>query len=143
MNALITRYYGSDKAVAGDAELQEFAKDASDPKQGNVKGFPSSFKTIQDLSSALAHLQVLTTVGHASANYKTVGYQLALPGSPSKFLKALPKKLGTVTKENILEWLPTPKDAISVMRFSLGFARPLAGMSSSYYILDIFQFIRY
>ena len=121
-------YYASDKQVANDAALQAFALESADPKGGNVKGFPSKIETREELSKAIAHVQYLTTVGHASANYRTTGWLLALPGSTSILARKPPKSLDEVTEDNITEWIGGPKNAFLGINFQLGFQRPLAGM---------------
>ena len=92
-----------------------------------MQGFPLKFNTRKELSNAISHLQYLTTVGHASANYRTTGWLMALPGSTSILARHPPKSLDEVTEDNITEWIGGPPNALKGIFFQLGFQRPLAG----------------
>ena len=122
-------YYKSDKDVVNDAALQAFAAESASPSGGFVKGFPSKIETRKELAKLISHVQYLTTVGHASANYKSTGWLLALPGSTPILARKPPKSLKEVTDDNVTEWIGGPYNAFLAINFQVAFQRPLDGTS--------------
>ncbi|KAJ3406547.1 Hydroperoxide isomerase aloxe3 [Chytridiales sp. JEL 0842] len=125
---LVSIYYPDDASVVADPELQAFAADLT--TEGRVKGFPTAFKTRAELAKALGHLHYICTSLHAVMNAYSLNFRGALPAAPLVLYKALPKVKGTVTAENILDWLPPLKNALMHIRLIKSFVRPMLDSES-------------
>ena len=74
VTAILRTYYKTDADITDDAELQEWAADASSAEAGAIKGFPTSFDNIDSLVEMCTNLIFTASAYHAAVNYSQVDY---------------------------------------------------------------------
>jgi hypothetical protein len=110
-------------------ELQNFAKDVSEFTNGRVIGFPTAFKTIQNLADTLTYLHYLTAVRHHYMNSFSTNWNWALPWAPASFYKPMPTQLGQVNAATFMSYLPNTTAAINQIQLTSPFSFPLKSIS--------------
>ena len=75
-------YYRSDADVAGDTELQGWARELASPAGGHVRGFPDQIQTIEQLVSTVAPIIFACGPQHAAVNFPQWDYVAFTPNMP-------------------------------------------------------------
>ncbi len=107
----LNHFYPSSTHIAGDTELQAWAKELSDEKGGKVKGMPSQISSVNEL------IEIVTTViftcgpQHSAVNFAQYGY-MAFPANMPLAAYINPNdQQEVITEEKILALLPPHKRA--------------------------------
>ncbi len=111
VSGYLNHFYPSSTHIAGDTELQAWAKELSDEKGGKVKGMPSQINSINEL------IEIVTTViftcgpQHSAVNFAQYGY-MAFPANMPLAAYINPNdQQEVITEEKILALLPPHKRA--------------------------------
>ena len=105
-------YDSSNQAVASDTELQKWAKEVYEeafPAFGHApkgRGFPSEFKTIEQLVKSCTTIAFTGSAQHASINFGQYSMYGFAPNAPSGMRQPPPIKKGVSKYQDLLESLP-------------------------------------
>jgi arachidonate 15-lipoxygenase len=111
-HAYVKLYYGSNRDVAEDRELQQFIADLSSPYAGNMKGIGGAGKTEGDVKTVgalgqfIAQIIWRATSYHAVINYSVWPSQGFIPNCPMAIFAPAPTKTHGYGKEDFEALLP-------------------------------------
>jgi arachidonate 15-lipoxygenase len=105
VRAYLALYYKTPQDLAQDPELQSWARELTDPKQGAVRGMPSKIETVDQLVRAIT--SVIFTCGpkHSALNYAQWDYMGVIPCVPYASYCPVPLQKGADLKK-VMEFLP-------------------------------------
>jgi len=87
---VVESLYKEDSELAGDKLLKKFFSECSNPKQGDIKGFPSTPTTIQEVTKTLTKIIWQVSGYHSALNFsQPVSYGYA-PFRPAGLRMPLP-----------------------------------------------------
>ena len=112
VDSYVRLYYQGDADVAGDTELQAWARELSSPAAGHVRGFPEQIQTIGALVSTVASLVFACGPQHAAVNFPQWDYAAFTPNMPGATYRT-PWEARALL--DILPNLPEAKDQLSTV----------------------------
>jgi len=107
VTAILRTYYKTDADITDDAELQEWAADASSAEAGAIKGFPTSFDNIDSLVEMCTNLIFTASAYHAAVNYSQVDYATSILNIPGSLYQPVPTERGKVDKAFLISMMPS------------------------------------
>ncbi len=111
-------YYVDDACVKSDLELLAWVRELGSPQYGNLKGFPETLNTREQLVEVVA--QMIYTAGplHASVNYGQYPFAGFAPSVAAAIYKAAPTRRDQIDDEaECLAWLPPLDVALYTVSF--------------------------
>ena len=146
---LVRLFYGDDRDVLADFELQAFLRELGDPEYGTIKGLPA-VRSIDTLVSFLADLLFRVTAQHAAVNngqYDIYGF---IPNNPVGMYAPLPKEKGKASEKTLMAMLPDKKHTLEQVEFAqflsqhtheplVSFANPFADEDAAARVVAEFQ----
>ena len=109
----INIYYKSDSDVVEDFELQGWADEIGGSlaeKKCQILGFPTKFKTIDQVIEAIGNIIFIATAQHSVVHYSQYQYLAYVPNMPLSLYA--PPSEGFTLKKDLLKLLPTFKHTI-------------------------------
>ena len=115
VEGMVGHFYGSDKDVADDWELQAFHTEIRSPTGGNVRHIPGGQDGFQDratLIEFLTQMIYMASAGHAASNNGQYDYYGFVPNTPGALYRAPPSsKELDFTEDDLAEAMPPFKAA--------------------------------
>ena len=115
---IVNKIYGADLDVESDEALNRFTKSLSNPKQGNIPGFPEKIITKPHLIETLTNIIFTASVQHQALNAPHHFYSY-IPHRPTFLTKWMPEEEKIITWEWIKTALPTMEQAEEVYDLSM------------------------
>ena len=115
----LNHFYPTNDAIAGDIELQAWAKELSDPQGGNVKGMPNQIRTVDELIKIITTVIFICGPQHSAVNFPQYEYMAFTPNMPLAAYQdpeAIANTNETMTEEKILALLPPYKRAFDQLQ---------------------------
>ncbi|MFE1744566.1 lipoxygenase family protein [Coleofasciculus sp. H7-2] len=101
----VNAVYKDDAAVAADPVIQAWAQETSDPKRGDIPGFPSAIETRELLIKTLTNIIFLVSAQHSAVNFPQQEYLAYIPNRPNALYKEVPETEGDITMEYVMSSL--------------------------------------
>ncbi|XP_043997692.1 polyunsaturated fatty acid lipoxygenase ALOX8 [Gambusia affinis] len=108
-------YYGGDKDVQNDSELQNWIADINTHGFSQNAGFPPCFQTEAEVSKFVTMVIFSCSALHAAVNFSQLDFALWLPNCPAAMMRPPPQAKGAVTEQDILSFLPDINSANRVL----------------------------
>lgn len=113
---ILSIYYHSDDDIQKDTELQAWTLDLHNNgypvRDGeNCHGFPSSVKSIQELTHLLTIIIFTCSCQHAAVNFSQMDTFGFPPNAPALMRQPPPTKKGVVSIKDVMKCLPTKHQA--------------------------------
>jgi hypothetical protein len=89
--------YKDDATFQKDYEIQNWAAAVASPSGGGIKGFTSTFSTLESLAEVITDIIIISTAQHNVINGIGTKESQSLPVKPHAFYKELPTAKGQVT----------------------------------------------
>lgn len=83
-------WYQTDEDILSDPELQAWAREVSNPKEGGIKGFPEQITTREQLFDIAANVIFRASAQHAAVNNGQFGAYGWVPNAPVAMYSELP-----------------------------------------------------
>ncbi|WP_353571108.1 lipoxygenase family protein [Candidatus Albibeggiatoa sp. nov. BB20] len=100
-------YYSDEKLLAGDNEIQNWARVMASDNGMRIKGFPSQFETVEQLAQAVGQIIFITTAHHSSIHYPQYQFSGFTPAMPFAAYAPPPTKVDIEYSErDLLNILP-------------------------------------
>jgi len=100
----LSLYYKSDNDVINDVDLQNWVNECVSAR---VRGFPEIVNTFDTLKSIVAqYIWIVTALHHSIDTFVFYNFETAFPYHPLAIYAPMPTEKGTVTMNNIVQWLP-------------------------------------
>ncbi|XP_062993290.1 hydroperoxide isomerase ALOXE3-like [Elgaria multicarinata webbii] len=117
VSGILGLYYGSDRSVKEDPELQAWVAEIFDKCffKCESSDFPEHLETTAELTKYLTMVIFTSSVRHASVNNGQFDFGAWMPNYPSSMRKPPPKSKGSVTFMDILETLPDVRTTCSTL----------------------------
>lgn len=107
-------YYKSDADLSEDSEIQAWANDISAQDSGRIPGFPSTFKSKQELAETIGHIIFLCTAFHSCIHFNQYKYPGFVPNMPySAYVTAPNGKNSQMDEAELLKIQPAFRAAYS------------------------------
>lgn len=103
-------YYGGDRDVAEDVELQAWVRELSAPDGGRLSGLPQGGQKIEtrsELTDLLTFVVFTCSVQHAAVNFPQYDHMSYAPNMPLAAYQPPPTKTTGATEADYLKTLPT------------------------------------
>ncbi len=94
--------YQSDRDVAEDSVIQNWAAETADPEKGAVPGFPKNIATKTVLIDTLTNIIFLASAQHSAINFSQYQYLGYIPNRPNVLYKGIPEGDGDVSIEYVM-----------------------------------------
>lgn len=92
-HGVLSIWYTSDAEVRNDNELQDWAREISDPNAGRIHGFPESIETREQLFAIATSVIFRASAQHAAVNNGQFGTYGWIPNAPVAYYHDLPDEL--------------------------------------------------
>lgn len=99
---IVNAVYKDDAAVAADPVIQAWAAETSDPKRGDIPGFPSAIETRDLLIKTLTNIIFLVSAQHSAVNFPQQEYLAYIPNRPNALYQGVPESEGDITMEYVM-----------------------------------------
>lgn len=114
VSGYLNHFYGDSQAISNDTELQAWAAELADPKQGNLKGMPAQISDVKKLIELVTTIIFICGPQHSAVNFAQYEYMAFAPNMPLSAYED-PADLADsgepMTEEKILGFLPPYKRA--------------------------------
>lgn len=87
---ILSIWYANDQDVRDDQELQDWTREISDPRRGQIRGFPTELTTREQLIEIAANVIFRASAQHAAVNNGQFGAYGWVPNAPVAMYQKLP-----------------------------------------------------
>jgi arachidonate 15-lipoxygenase len=107
-------YYRTDQDVAGDVEIQNWAREIGAQDCGRIPGFPAALASRAALAETIGHIIFLCTAYHSCIHFKQYEYAGLVPNMPyAAYAPAPTDKKTPFAADDFMKYLPGFRAAYS------------------------------
>jgi len=103
---IVFREIPSDSSVENDACIQHWAAEISDPRYGNVPGFPRTIRSREHLVQILTNIIFTATAKHSAVNFGQFDFYGFVPNRPLALTKPMPLDVNKIDWKYVMSALP-------------------------------------
>ncbi len=126
VSSYLSLFYANDSAVQNDAAVQDWIKDLTDPKGGQIEGIgeqtipgaPGKIETLAYLIEAVTLIIFTGSANHAAVNFPQSTLMTYMPNMPLAGYRPAPKTTIGVSEQNYLDLLPPISQADNQMNMT-------------------------
>jgi arachidonate 15-lipoxygenase len=126
VSSYLSLFYANDSAVQNDAAIQDWIKDLTDPKGGQIEGIgeqtipgaPGKIETLSYLIEAVTLIIFTGSANHAAVNFPQSTLMTYMPNMPLAGYRPAPKTTIGVSEQNYLDLLPPISQADNQMNMT-------------------------
>ncbi|WP_394844168.1 SRPBCC family protein [Pendulispora brunnea] len=98
---VVNAVYANDNAVAGDALIQRWAVEMTDPHRADIPGFPKAITSRKHLVSTLTNIIFQGSAFHSAVNFPQIDYLSYVPNRPDCTMAKMPDGEDDITMDFI------------------------------------------
>jgi arachidonate 15-lipoxygenase len=126
VSSYLSLFYPNDSAVQNDVAIQDWIKDLTDPKGGQIEGIgeqtmpgvPGKIETLEYLIEAVTLIIFTGSANHAAVNFPQSTLMTYMPNMPLAGYRPAPKTTIGVSEQNYLDLLPPISQADNQMNMT-------------------------
>lgn len=126
VSSYLSLFYANDSAVQNDAAIQDWIRDLTDPKGGQMEGIgeqippdaPGKIETLAYLIEAVTLIIFTGSANHAAVNFPQSLWMTYMPNMPLAGYRPAPKTTVGMTEQNYLDLLPPLNQAENQMNMT-------------------------
>jgi arachidonate 15-lipoxygenase len=126
VSSYLNLFYANDSAVQNDTAIQDWIKDLTDPKGGQIEGIgeqtlpgaPGKIETLAYLIEAVTLIIFTGSANHAAVNFPQSTLMTYMPNMPLAGYRPAPKTTIGMSEQNYLDLLPPISQADNQMNMT-------------------------